>query len=702
MPNQRDFKADSYQVGNLVRALIESADGDLVFRDEYYPGGVRLRDFLTAQGVDASINSIVAPISAYLQGQIDLNDIDIADLYTITNSLSAVVSALDGGYATDAELQAVSGGLQGQITSNDVDISNLYSLVDGISAGEGSSLSLILQVSAAHEADTLLLQNQITSNDLDISNLQTNTNGITGGLTQLDDLYLNVGEGGFITTSEVQGISSNLQSQINSNDAQLTGLVSISANHESRIETLENYANLYDDWSIVDLATPISGNPPGNVRDWIDVAYGNDVFVACSWWGDAQTIMTSVDGDNWIQRSLDGAPSGFFESITFGGGLFVATEWASSDVYTSPDGVKWTKRTIGGTNQLTGATYGNGMFVLVGANNGTNQIITSPNGKDWTIRTAPTNSDLWDVCYGNGRFIAVGDGTGSGPSIIYSDDGITWVAPDLTIDSANGQPLGTNDYLRGVIYGNGLYVAVGSSFGGGDDYVATSRDGVNWTKRTSPTPSSFWNDVAYGNGYFVAIGEDMSNNIMKSKDGITWELIDFSGNDDHWYSVTYGNGRFVAVAYDDTSGQFVAHTGDMLTISDDAYNSVEQINRDLLVNGVVTSETLQTSDVTIITLSGSQEEALKVDVSGNVQKTGYAPIIGGQIPLNIVDSVYSITDSNISLNSNPVCSIVPPLSGSTIYAHGVYGVSNGSFNVELSEAPAISGYYLNWMSLQYI
>ena len=75
------------------------------------------------------------------------------------------------------------------------------------------------------------------------------------------------------------------------------------------------------------------------------------------------------------------------------------------------------------------------------------------------------------------------------------------------------------------------------------------------------------------------------------------------------------------------------------------------------------------------------------------------PVIGGQIALNTVDSVYSITDSNITSTSTPVCTLVPPVSGATIYGHSVYGVIDGSFKVELSESPAISGYNLNWMSL---
>jgi hypothetical protein len=59
---------------------------------------------------------------------------------------------------------------------------------------------------------------------------------------------------------------------------------------------------------------------------------------------------------------------------------------------------------------------------------------------------------------------------------------------------------GTSDWLFGVTYGNGLFVAVGW-----DGTILTSPDGVNWTARTSGT-SNCLSGVTYGNGLFVAVG----------------------------------------------------------------------------------------------------------------------------------------------------------------------------------------------------
>jgi hypothetical protein len=64
------------------------------------------------------------------------------------------------------------------------------------------------------------------------------------------------------------------------------------------------------------------------------------------------------------------------------------------------------------------------------------------------------------------------------------------------------QASGTRDHLRGITYGNGLFVAVGS-----DGTILTSPDGINWMARTSGTSNGLIG-VAYGNGLFVAVGED--------------------------------------------------------------------------------------------------------------------------------------------------------------------------------------------------
>jgi len=75
--------------------------------------------------------------------------------------------------------------------------------------------------------------------------------------------------------------------------------------------------------------------------------YGNGLFVGVGEWG---TILTSADGDNWLQRQS--GTRNLLAGITYGDGLFVAVSSAET-ILTSADGVNWTQRQSG----MTGHDY---------------------------------------------------------------------------------------------------------------------------------------------------------------------------------------------------------------------------------------------------------------------------------------------------------------------------------------------------------
>jgi len=97
--------------------------------------------------------------------------------------------------------------------------------------------------------------------------------------------------------------------------------------------------------------------------------------------------------------------------------------------------------------------------------------------------------------------------------------------------------------VRGIAYGNGVYVAVGSQ-----GLVMNSPDGVNWTIVNAGTS---WNitDVTFGNNKFVAVGSDEGSLCMTSTDGQNWNVVNYGSpiGDIDATSVTYGNGLFVTV-----------------------------------------------------------------------------------------------------------------------------------------------------------
>ena len=95
------------------------------------------------------------------------------------------------------------------------------------------------------------------------------------------------------------------------------------------------------------------------------------------------------------------------------------------------------------------------------------------------------------------------------------------------------------------LYGAGLLAARningGGSGGGGG---SGSGAGTTWTRRTRTSQGNWLFGVAYGDGLFVAVGD--RGIILTSPDGVDW-TAQTSGTDHDLNGVTYGDGLFVAV-----------------------------------------------------------------------------------------------------------------------------------------------------------
>jgi hypothetical protein len=137
------------------------------------------------------------------------------------------------------------------------------------------------------------------------------------------------------------------------------------------------------------------------------------------------------------------------------------------------------------------------------------------------------------VVYGNGIFVAT-----AGPFRSHSFDGITW-----THQTPGGWRCDQ------IVFGNGLFVGVGYEVSSGvpTAYVFTSTDGLTWTSRT-PAAALWWQAITYGNGLYVAVAETgTANRVMTSPNGINWTSRT-TPMDANFTSVAYGNGVFVAVS----------------------------------------------------------------------------------------------------------------------------------------------------------
>ena len=278
---------------------------------------------------------------------------------------------------------------------------------------------------------------------------------------------------------------------------------------------------------------------------WDSVTYGNGIFMAVSYTGNENRVMTSTNGITWdcpTSRSYNLQ----WQSVTYGNGIFVAV--ATNNTMRSTDnGITWTTTSAAANNEWASVTYGNGLFVAV-SSNGTNQVMkvmTSPDGITWTSQASAANNNWVSVTYGNpngiGIFVAVAY-SGTGNRVMTSPDGITWTIQTSAAD---------NNWIS-VTYGNpngiGIFVAVAAS--GTGNRVMTSLDGITWTLRTSAADNT-WRSVTFGNGQFVVVSSNGTDQVMTSPDGITW-TSQASAADNSWRSVTFGQsngiGLFVAVS----------------------------------------------------------------------------------------------------------------------------------------------------------
>jgi len=158
----------------------------------------------------------------------------------------------------------------------------------------------------------------------------------------------------------------------------------------------------------------------------------------------------------------------------------------------------------------------------------------------WSAETSGFGTiNINSVTYGDGLYVAVG----SSGTLTTSPDGTTWT----TRTSGFG-----SDYINAVTYGDGLYVAVGSPYS--SPTLATSPDGTTWTTRTSGL-SKLISAVTYGDGLYVAVGFD--GGITTSPDGTTWTTRTSGFGTTIIRGVTYGDGLYVAVG---SSGKLATST----------------------------------------------------------------------------------------------------------------------------------------------
>ena len=205
---------------------------------------------------------------------------------------------------------------------------------------------------------------------------------------------------------------------------------------------------------------------PNSVFDWTtgnvinDLAWGNNTWVAVGGTpaSAAKASFSSDDGVTW--QETDTGITGSILGIAYGAGKFLVVGQEGQICYStsiSASSISWTKVTnpnIPSNEEINDVTYSAelGMFVAVAHDN---KAARSSDGINWTAITMPFSSTGSLICVGSGGGKLVIGGTEN--KAAYSSDGITWK------QFANSTAVFGTNAIHGIAYGNGKFIAVGTS-----------------------------------------------------------------------------------------------------------------------------------------------------------------------------------------------------------------------------------------------
>lgn len=177
-----------------------------------------------------------------------------------------------------------------------------------------------------------------------------------------------------------------------------------------------------------------------------------------------------------------------------------------------------------------------------------------------SIRTPVSSKNkLNDIVYGNGIFVAVGDNG----DIVVSKDKLNWLHVDSEI----------KEDLNSVIWSNEQFIAVGDN-----GIILVSEHGEIWNNLMTDDDYNF-NDIVFESDMYVIVGESsdtylQSGIIYTSKDGATWTRVQ-SDIEYKLTAIAYNGERFVAVGIDDSS----LPTGGIYS-SEDGVNWAKRLDKD--------------------------------------------------------------------------------------------------------------------------
>jgi hypothetical protein len=265
-----------------------------------------------------------------------------------------------------------------------------------------------------------------------------------------------------------------------------------------------------------------------------------------------ELAVNTTDGKIYMKKSVGGVESvlDFTKTVdgaTAIGDLFYSNAPLSAPTYLPADGSAYAQSaypelyamlgqlnadhvlSAGGNTgsgvQMTSVAYGNGKFWgTTGGSTSVYKLYSSTDGLAWTLVHSSVLGQ--SIAVNGNTMVVVGQLNGSLQQISniqYSTNGgTTWTNISNTFGATAG-----SDYARRVIFANGLFVMVGGSATYPNQNIATSPDGITWTRRTNPTGAALYQLAWTGSNFIIFTSS--ANTVLTSPDGITWTVRNVVG-----------------------------------------------------------------------------------------------------------------------------------------------------------------------------
>ena len=260
-------------------------------------------------------------------------------------------------------------------------------------------------------------------------------------------------------------------------------------------------------------------------------ASGNDLHAIAG--ESSDYVHFSTDFAVWTLRTMytnSGPWVAYANNLWFGGGY--------ERLHTSTDSIHWTMRTVNGIGSYSGGVsdvlWDGSYYIILGGDSGAPRMNASTDAIHWVMRTGPDSqhAQYYRNIKKQGSLYVLSTGNGY---IATSTDGIAWTKRTAVYDGS-----GNDNNGKGLNYdaGNSIWLSPQQSF------LRASTDAIHWVLRTAGNSSTLFDSATNNNGVWILVGN--SGYRATSTDTIHWtqRTENTAINNRSYYAAGYGDGKW--------------------------------------------------------------------------------------------------------------------------------------------------------------